>query len=114
MKIQPNTVLCLASGPYFFCRWPLGSRVWGRVSIVFDKLDWQQVGKCSGYSVAVIDESEGIQFRDKPSKNYLHLFQDLRLNDQGAKFLIDPRGFLMMRYPGDTTLEELFVIYHAC
>jgi len=91
--------------------------VWGRVSIVFDKLDWQQVGKCSDYSVAVIDESEGIQFRDKPSKNYLwrryackndlgenylHLFQDLRLNDQGAIFLIDPRGYLMMLYSGDT------------
>ncbi len=86
--------------------------MWGRVSIVFDKLDWQQVGKYSGYSVAVIDESEGTQFRNKPSKNYswrryacknyLHLFQDLRLNDQGAIFLIDLRGFLMMGYPGDT------------
>ena len=57
------------------------------------------------------------QIRDKLSKNYpgqlyasknnlgenyLHLFQDLKLNDQGAIFLIDPRGFLMMRYPGDT------------
>ena len=100
-----------------FSKWPLCSRVWGRTSIIFDKLDWQQVGKCSDYGVAVIDESEGIQFRDKLSKNYpwrlyacqnnlgekyLHLFQDLRLNDEGAIFLIDPRGFLMMRYSGDT------------
>ncbi len=67
--------------------------------------------------VAVIDESEGSLFRDKLSKNYpgqlyvsrkdlgedfLQHFQGLELDDKSAIFLIDTRGFLMMRYPGDT------------
>ncbi len=67
--------------------------------------------------VAVIDESEGSQFRDNLSKNFpgqlyvsrkdlgedfLHQFRDQKIEDQGSIFLIDPRGFLMMHYPGDT------------
>ena len=35
-------------------------------------------------------------------ENFLHQFQDLRLNDKTAIFLIDPRGFLMMRYSSET------------
>ena len=41
-------------------------------------------------------------FKNDLGENFLRLFQDLKLNDQGAIVLIDPRGFLMMRYPGDT------------
>ncbi len=67
--------------------------------------------------VAVVNENEGPLFGDYLSKNYpgqtyvsktdleeniLHQFQDLRLNDKTAIFLIDPRGFLMMRYSSET------------
>ena len=67
--------------------------------------------------VAVVNENEVLTFSDYLSKNYpgqmyvsktdleenfLHQFQDLRLNDKTAIFLIDPRGFLMMRYSSET------------
>ncbi len=67
--------------------------------------------------IAVINESEGSQFRDKLSKNYpgqlyaskkdlgenfLRQFRDQNIADKGSIFLIDTRGFLMMRYTGDT------------
>jgi len=66
--------------------------------------------------IAVIDESEGSQFRDILSKNYpgqhyasrkdlgenfLRQFRDQNIEDKGSIFLIDTRGFLMMHYPGD-------------
>jgi len=66
--------------------------------------------------VAVIDESEEPQFSDYLSKyfpgqlyavkrdlgeNFLNQFQDLKFGDKSAIFLIDPRGFLMMRYSND-------------
>ena len=67
--------------------------------------------------VAIIDEGENSRFSDNLSKNFpgqlyasrkdlgedfLHKFQDQELDDKSAIFLIDTRGFLMMRYPGDT------------
>jgi cytochrome oxidase Cu insertion factor (SCO1/SenC/PrrC family) len=67
--------------------------------------------------VAVVNENEGSLFGDYLSKNYpgqmyvskidleenfLHQFQDLKLNDKTTIFLIDPRGFLMMRYSSET------------
>jgi len=35
-------------------------------------------------------------------ENFVHQFKDLRANDKTALFLIDPRGFLMMRYSTET------------
>jgi cytochrome oxidase Cu insertion factor (SCO1/SenC/PrrC family) len=67
--------------------------------------------------VAIIDQSESTQFSDYLSKNYpgqlyasrkdfgedfMRKFQDQEMDDKSAIFLIDTRGFLMMRYPGDT------------
>jgi hypothetical protein len=67
--------------------------------------------------IAIIDESESSQFSDNLSESYpgqlyvskedlggdfLQQFQGLELDDKAAIFLIDTRGFLMMRYPGDT------------
>lgn len=67
--------------------------------------------------VAIIDQSESTQFSDYLSKNYpgqlyasrkdlgegfMHKFQDQEMDDKSAIFMIDTRGFLMMRYPGDT------------
>ncbi len=67
--------------------------------------------------IAIVDESENSQFSDFLSKNYpgqlyvskkdlgegfLQQFQGLELDDKSAIFLIDTRGFLMMRYPGNT------------
>jgi len=67
--------------------------------------------------VAIIDEGENISFSDNLSKNFpgqlyvsskelgkdfLRQFQDLEPGDEAAIFLIDTRGFLMMRYPGGT------------
>ena len=67
--------------------------------------------------VAIIDEGESSQFSDILSKNYpgqlyvsksdlgenfLQQFEGLKRGDKSAIFLIDTRGFLMMRYPGDT------------
>jgi len=67
--------------------------------------------------VAIIDEAESVQFRGKLSENYpgqlyvsksdlgedfLQQFQGLELDEKAAIFLIDTRGFLMMRYPGET------------
>lgn len=67
--------------------------------------------------IAIIDEVESLRFSDNLSENYpgqlyvsrkdlgedfLQQFQGLELHDKSAIFLIDTRGFLMMRYPGDT------------
>jgi cytochrome oxidase Cu insertion factor (SCO1/SenC/PrrC family) len=67
--------------------------------------------------VAIIDEGESSRFRDILSENYpgqlygskkdlgkdfLQQFQGLEPDDKAAIFLVDTRGFLMMRYPGDT------------
>lgn len=67
--------------------------------------------------IAIIDEVESLRFSDNLSENYpgqlyvsrkdlgedfLQQFQGLELDDKSAIFLIDTRGFLMMRYPGDT------------
>lgn len=67
--------------------------------------------------VAIIDEKEERVFRENVSRNYpgqLYVikdnigeefsqqFQDLQSNDRSAIFLIDPRGFLMMRYSSET------------
>ena len=67
--------------------------------------------------IAIVDQSENSQFSDFLSKNYpgqlyvskkdlgegfLQQFQGLELDDKSAIFLIDTRGFLMMRYPGNT------------
>ena len=67
--------------------------------------------------VAIIDEGDSTQFSDMLSENYpgqlyvskkdlgedfLQQFQGLELDDKSAIFLIDTRGFLMMRYPGNT------------
>lgn len=67
--------------------------------------------------IAVIDGGESPRFSDNLSENYpgqlyvsrkdlgedfLQQFQGLELDDKSAIFLIDTRGFLMMRYPGDT------------
>ena len=67
--------------------------------------------------IAIIDEVESLRFSDNLSENYpgqlyvsrkdlgedfLQQFQRLELDDKSAIFLIDTRGFLMMRYPGDT------------
>jgi len=67
--------------------------------------------------VAIVNEKERQTFRDNLSRNYLgqlyvtkdnlgekflHQFQDIEFNDKAAIFLIDPRGFLMMRYSSDT------------
>ena len=67
--------------------------------------------------IAIIDESEITRFSDNLGENYpgqlyvskkdlggdfLRQFQGLGLDDKAAIFLIDTRGFLMMRYPGDT------------
>lgn len=67
--------------------------------------------------IAIVDQSENTQFSDFLSKNYpgqlyvskkdlgeefLQQFQGLELDDKSAIFLIDTRGFLMMRYPGNT------------
>ncbi|MCH8846467.1 MAG: hypothetical protein IIC11_07005 [Proteobacteria bacterium] len=67
--------------------------------------------------IAIIDEVESLRFSDNLSENYpgqlyvsrkdlgedfLHQFRDQKIEDRGSIFLIDTRGFLMMRYPGDT------------
>ncbi len=67
--------------------------------------------------IAVIDEGESVEFSDNLSKkfpgqlyiskealgeSYLQQFHDQNITEQGSIFLIDPRGFLMMRYPADT------------
>lgn len=67
--------------------------------------------------IAIIDGGESIQFSDNLSKNFpgqlyvsrkdlgkkfMQQFKDQNIEDQDTIFLIDPRGFLMMRYPGDT------------
>ena len=67
--------------------------------------------------IAIIDQSESTQFSDYLSKNYpgqlyatrkdlgedfLRKFQDQETDDKSAIFLSDTRGFLMMRYPGNT------------
>ena len=67
--------------------------------------------------VAVVNENEAPTFSDYLGNNYpgqlyvlnndlgekfFYQFQDLKLNDKAAIFLIDPRGFLMMRYSSET------------
>lgn len=67
--------------------------------------------------VAVVNQNEESLFGEYLSKNYpgqiyvsksdlgenfITQFQDLKLNDAAAIFLIDPRGFLMMRYSSET------------
>ena len=39
--------------------------------------------------------------RNDLSKDFIRQFQDQNINDRMAIFLIDPRGFLMMRYSSD-------------
>jgi cytochrome oxidase Cu insertion factor (SCO1/SenC/PrrC family) len=66
--------------------------------------------------VAIINEGDESVFSDYLSKNFpgqhyvhkddlsekfIYQFQDQNVNDKMAVFLIDPRGFLMMRYSGD-------------
>lgn len=66
--------------------------------------------------VAIINEGDGSVFSNYLSKNFLgqyyahkddlsgdfiRQFQDQNVNDKMAVFLIDPRGFLMMRYSSD-------------
>ena len=67
--------------------------------------------------VAIVDENAEPLFGDYLGENYpgqmyvsnsdldeffLHQFEDLRINDKTAIFLVDPRGFLMMRYSSET------------
>jgi len=67
--------------------------------------------------IAIVDQSENSRFSDNLSKSFpgqlyvsrkdlgkdfLQQFQGLELDDKSAIFLIDTRGFLMMRYPGNT------------
>lgn len=67
--------------------------------------------------VVVFNEGDGSVFSDYLSKNFpgqhyvhkddlsensIHQFQDQNVDDKMAVFLIDPRGFLMMRYSSDT------------
>jgi hypothetical protein len=67
--------------------------------------------------IAVVNETEAPSFGDYLGRkypgqwyvsnsdlgeNFFYQFQDLGLNDKTAIFLIDPRGFLMMRYSGET------------
>jgi len=66
--------------------------------------------------VVVVNGGEALSFSDYLSENYpgqlyvskndlgekfLHQFEDLKLNNKMAIFLIDSRGFLMMRYSGE-------------
>lgn len=41
-------------------------------------------------------------YKSRLGKDFLNSFKDQGINEPGVIFLVDPRGFLMMRYSGET------------